>query len=245
MKKILLFFVLVFITNAVVAQKDETCNSPEEESLVDLSSIAKCTIEPSKKSKNKRSRQISVKVSASKRRFLKKRTPQKKAAASSINNLNTSDVVSTNNNSLVTKSLKLKSNVANITNSLSREEVRKADKFSTVDEIPTFVACKKVSKNKQMDCFNTEMIKHIQEHFSYPNEAVIHKIEGDVWVRFIIDTNGNISNIKTLGPKNAKILNEEAKRVVSLLPTFIPATKKGKKAPVKYGFPISFSLNEN
>lgn len=88
------------------------------------------------------------------------------------------------------------------------------------------------------------MIKHIQEHFKYPNQAIINKTQRDVWVRFIIDKSGNISNIKALGPQNGKILEQEAIRVVSKLPKFIPGTKDTKKTSVKYGFPISFSLED-
>ena len=95
-----------------------------------------------------------------------------------------------------------------------------------------------------MNCFNTEMIKHIQKYFRYPSEAVRDQIQGEVWVRFIIDKNGYVRNIKTLGPKNGEILNEEAKRVVTKLSRFKPARREGKRVSVKYGFPINFSLEE-
>ena len=88
------------------------------------------------------------------------------------------------------------------------------------------------------------MIKHIQKHFRYPNQAVIDKTQGDVWIRFIIDKNGNVTNIKALGPQNGKILEQEAIRVVSKLPKFIPGKKEGNETSVKYGFPISFSLED-
>jgi len=245
MKKILIF--LFFIGHIIFAQ--ETCETPEEETLEDLNSITKCSINTSKKSKDKKSRQISVRVSASKNRFLKKRVTEKKAVASSANNLNVSGISNTNHSSDLSNSLSLKkenalSNIANLTNSLSAEEVRSASKFSMVDDIPLFTACKNSKKNEKLNCFNTEMIKHIQEHFRYPSNAIIDKIQGNVWVRFIIDKDGNVSNIKALGPKGAKILDNEAIRVVSKLPKFIPGTKDGKKTSVKYGFPIAFSLDE-
>ena len=54
----------------------------------------------------------------------------------------------------------------------------------------------------------------------------------------------NVCNIKTLGPRGGKILDNEAIRVVSKLPKFIAGKNKGKKVSVKYGFPISFSLDQ-
>lgn len=86
------------------------------------------------------------------------------------------------------------------------------------------------------------MVKHIEKHFNYPNEAVIKKIEGNVQTRSIIGKDGNVTNIKTLGPKGGEVLNNEAKRVVAKLPKFIPGKNNRKKVSVKYGFPINFSL---
>lgn len=233
---------LLFASLTVFAQK--TCDTPKEDIIEDLNSITKCTIESSKKSKGKRSRKISVRVSAPKRRFLKKRTLEKKSAATSANTLNTSGVANTNHSLEITKTLALRESVANLTNKLSAEEVRKAEKFITVDDLPTFTNCKSAKKDDALDCFNTEMIKHIQEHFSYPAEAVVKKIEGNIWVRFVIDANGDVTNIKALGPKNGELLKLEAKRVASKLPKFTPAYKNGKAVAVKYGFPINFSLEQ-
>ncbi len=229
---------MIFSFNAY-AQKD-TCETPEN-TVEDLNSITKCTIKPSKKSKDKRARQISVRVSAPKRRFLKKRKKQVAGA----NNLSSSGLTNTNHSSSVSKSVALKTNLAALTNTLSKEEVRKADKFSTVNDIPLFPSCKGEKGDDQLDCFNTEMMKHIQEHFRYPDDALVNKIQGEVWVRFIIDKDGNVTNIKALGPKGAKILNDEAIRVVSNLPKFIPGVKDGQPTSVKYGFPINFSLEDN
>lgn len=240
MKKVFLSLFLL-LNLVIVAQDKKTCDSPQEDVIEELNSITKCTIKPSKK--NKSARQISVRVSAPKKRFLKKRSALKRETITGANKLNASGVADTKKESeLLSKSLKIKKNVASISNTLSAEEVRAADKFSTVDQIPTFKKCKNTKGDNRLDCFNTEMIKHIEKHFNYPSEAVMKKIQGEVWVRFIIDSNGNVTNIKTLGPENGDLLNEEAKRVVSNLDTFIPGTKKGKSTSVKYGFPINFSL---
>jgi len=244
-------FLLIFLSITTLAVSQENCETPKEETIEDLNSITKCSIDTKKNSKDKKSRQISVKVSASKKRYLKKRVIQKKSVASSINNLSTSGVSETNHSSEISNSLSLKNEkeanaltIANLSNSLSAEEVRKANRFSAVDQIPLFDYCKGSKKKDQLDCFNTEMIKHIQKHFRYPDEAIINKTQGDVWVRFIIDKNGNVTNIKALGPKGGKILDQEAIRVVSKLPKFIPGDIKGEQTSVKYGFPISFSLEE-
>lgn len=251
MRKALLLILLS--TKVLIAQ--EVCETPDE-SLEDLNSITKCSIKPSKKSKNKRTRQISVRVSASKRRFLKKKPSPKKKIATSLHNLNTSEVSKINNTTEISNSLDLKednkaikkqnaiSNITALTNSMSAEEIKKAEKFSTVDDIPMFTSCTNGSSDENLNCFNSEMMKHIQQHFRYPTEAMKNSIEGEVWVRFIIDKNGDVKNIKTVGPENGETLEEEAKRVVTKLPNFKPAKKRRKPISVKYGFPINFSLEQ-
>lgn len=240
MKKYVLLFVFTLVSISTFAQKSKTCDSPEEESLLDLSSITKCSIKKSKKSNSKVARQISVRVSAPKRRFLKRR----KMATSEANKLNAAGVNNADYSSEVAKTLALRNSVANLTNTLSAAEVRKAEKFMSVDTLPKFEACKGVDKDEEANCFNTEMIKHIEKYFSYPSEAVVNKTEGNVWVRFVIDANGTVTNIKTLAPENGELLSLEAKRVVSKLTKFIPANKNGKNVAVKYGFPINFSLDQ-
>ena len=227
----------------------EVCETPKEDVIEDLNSITKCSIKPSKKGKSKRSRQITVRVSASKRFLKKRQVKKKKQVATNAASLNTSGVSEISTTPGISSSLTLKrktaaTDIAALTNSLSEEEVRKAQRFTTVDRLPLFTGCKKAKKGEMVDCFNEEMIKHIQKHFRYPAEAVANMVQGEVWVRFIIDSNGDVRNIKTLGPENAEILDEEAKRVVTKLTKFIPAKKDGKAVAVKYGFPINFSLEE-
>lgn len=247
MKKTLLLVVLVMIS-VFSTTAQEVCASPEDESI-DLNSITKCTIKPSKNSKDKKTRQIIVKVSARKR-YLKKREPIKKRAASSVGSISSAGVSkidatpSIKNEKIKTKSVSLKNNIESLKEKLSKEEVRKASRFTSVDKIPSFNTCIDAKKEDRMNCFNTEMIKHIQKYFRYPSEAVRDQIQGEVWVRFIIDKNGYVRNIKTLGPKNGEILNEEAKRVVTKLSRFKPARREGERVSVKYGFPINFSLEE-
>lgn len=237
MKKILTVLLVIFSLCAFSQSHKETCKSPDDAGL-DLNSITKCTVKSSKKTDNKKARQITVRISAPKKRFLKKR---KKQVASEANSMNSSGVT-INNAPSISNSVKLKTNLAALKNTLSKEEVRSAQKFSAIDKIPAFPDC---SSDDQIDCFNTEMIEHIQEHFEYPNKALLEKIEGEVWVRFIIDKEGNVTNIKALGPKGGNILKEEAIRVVSNLPKFKPGSKDGKPISAKYGFPINFSLEDN
>jgi periplasmic protein TonB len=82
----------------------------------------------------------------------------------------------------------------------------------------------------------------ITNNIEYPEEAVDEGIEGTVNVQFGIDENGNISNVRTLGPKLGYGLEEEAVKVVSNMGKWIPGTVKGKKVKTWMILPISYRL---
>ncbi|WP_275315323.1 energy transducer TonB [Tenacibaculum bernardetii] len=246
--------------------QNEVCSTPDESSI-DMNSISvtKCSIEPVKDSNKNKNRQIKVKISAN-RRFLKKRKVVKIAQIAKPVKLlengikanvpvepteiieakktavNVSESINKNNGQKAIYTLK--KSINSLKEKLSKEEVMKASKLYYVDNIPTFKGCLNTKKSEELDCFNAEMIKHINKYFVYPSEAIRSQIQGEVWVRFIIDKNGYVRNVKAIGPNNGEILNEEAKRVVFELPNFKPAKNNGKTVSVKYGFPINFSLEE-
>ena len=88
------------------------------------------------------------------------------------------------------------------------------------------------------------MKKHIEKNLKYPKDAKKNKVESKVTVLFEIDKNGKVTNIKVRGKQTEfkSLFEEEAKRIISLLPNFIPATQRGKMVKVSYAIPINFKL---
>ena len=98
-------------------------------------------------------------------------------------------------------------------------------------------------KNKQLrNCFQKKIQTHINKNFRYPKIAQRRKIEGRVFVQFIIGTGGYIDQIRARGPD--PILEAEAKRIVSLIPKLIPGTVDGKAVRVPFSIPITFRLGK-
>lgn len=114
--------------------------------------------------------------------------------------------------------------------------------FGEVNTIPLFKTCSS-SGNKTSDCFNAELMKHVQKYFAYPEEAAKNNIEGKINTYFVVDKKGQVVNIKTKGPVGADILEAATKSLINKLPKFKPATKDGKPVNVKYVFPINFRLH--
>lgn len=115
--------------------------------------------------------------------------------------------------------------------------------FSDVDILPKFPSCSESGSNDDaLDCFNNQMVEHVQKHFKYPKRASEDYIEGQVKTQFVIDEEGNVTNIQLFGPDNGKILERAAEKLIEKLPKFIPAKKGDKAVGVKYSLPIDFKL---
>jgi len=86
----------------------------------------------------------------------------------------------------------------------------------------------------------------IGKNVVYPKEALKKNKEGKVLISFIIEKDGSVSNVKPLKPKSEWIgygLEEEACRVVYLMPKWNPGTIEGKPVRVRFTLPVLFQLN--
>lgn len=115
--------------------------------------------------------------------------------------------------------------------------------FAVIEDIPLFPGCETVPKSKRQECFQEKMNAHIKKHFEYPRQAAEDEIQGRVMVIFIIDKEGNFTDLKTVGPKNGEDLEKEARRIFSKLPQITPGKQRNKPVKVKYAYPITFKLN--
>jgi protein TonB len=84
--------------------------------------------------------------------------------------------------------------------------------------------------------------RFLQKNMRYPQMAVESTIEGRVYVQFIVDWQGNISGIKTVGNHIGAGLEEEAMRVVKLMPKWNPGRQNGQAVNVQFNLPVAFRL---
>jgi len=122
------------------------------------------------------------------------------------------------------------------------EEIDEEVPFAVIEDIPVFPGCEGVAKNKRLECFQEQMAKHIKKNQQYPERAMEDGVQGRVAVLFVIDKEGNITNVQVRGPKGGELLEKEAKRVIEKLPKFKPGMQRGKAVKVKYSQPITFKL---
>ncbi|MBL7965614.1 MAG: TonB family protein [Prolixibacteraceae bacterium] len=83
--------------------------------------------------------------------------------------------------------------------------------------------------------------RFIATNVRYPVEAQEKGIQGKVFVQYVIEPDGSISNVK-IDKGVHPVIDAEAIRVVKLMPKWIPARQNGKPVRVSYTVPVNFVL---
>lgn len=85
------------------------------------------------------------------------------------------------------------------------------------------------------------LFKFLGENINYPDEAKDKGISGVVYVTFVVDYDGEITNVKVIRGIGGGC-DEEAVRVIKAMPDWEPGRQKGKRVRVQYNLPIRFTL---
>jgi TonB family protein len=86
-----------------------------------------------------------------------------------------------------------------------------------------------------------ELYRYLATNIQYPAEAKKKGIQGRVFVTFIIEQDGRVTDVRILRGIGGGC-DEEALRVVRAMPRWRPGVQKGKPVRVQYNLPISFKL---
>ncbi len=101
--------------------------------------------------------------------------------------------------------------------------------FMVVEEMPEFPGGEQALRN------------WMAAQVKYPIEAVEKKIQGKVFVNFVVDSNGKVKLAKVVRGVDPS-LDKEALRVVNSMPDWKPGKQKGEAVAVSYTTPINFVL---
>ena len=110
-----------------------------------------------------------------------------------------------------------------------------------LEDAPVFPGCKG-SKEEMKNCFTVQITKFVSTKFDSNLATELNLSSGmqKIFVLFKIDSKGNVIDIQAKAPH--KRLQEEAIRVVRLLPQMQPGKQRGKPVNVKYALPIAFMI---
>jgi periplasmic protein TonB len=90
---------------------------------------------------------------------------------------------------------------------------------------------------------DAKLIEFVSNTIKYPEKAKKKGNVGTSYISFIVKKSGEVASIKTYkGIPGCKPCDEEAIRVVKLMPRWIPGKQEGKAVDVQYVLPVKFSL---
>lgn len=103
--------------------------------------------------------------------------------------------------------------------------------YLMMDELPRF-------EDNGLEHFK----EYVQNNLQYPRKAKKLKIEGRVFVKFVVDTAGRVVDIEILNSADS-LLNKEALRVINSSPQWTAGRKDGKPVRVSYVIPVIFKID--
>ena len=112
---------------------------------------------------------------------------------------------------------------------VEEEEVTEAEIFQIVEEMPSYPGGE------------AKMYEYLGKNIKYPQIARESGIQGRVFVNFVVEPDGSVSNVKVLRGIGGGC-DEEAMRVIKSMPKWKPGKQRGKAVRVSYTLPVVFKL---
>ncbi|WP_219006432.1 M56 family metallopeptidase [Aquimarina litoralis] len=115
--------------------------------------------------------------------------------------------------------------------------------FMKLDAAPIHPNCSDLTGVDAKKCFSQQVAQHVGKEFNVKlgdEVGLTGKLR--IYVRFKINTNGDIEDIQARAPHPS--LEDEASRVIKMLPKMQPGIKDGKPVSVLYSLPIAFEIKE-
>ena len=98
-----------------------------------------------------------------------------------------------------------------------------------------------VEKNPEPVGGVSAFYKYVNENIEYPRAARRGNVQGKVFVKFVVDKDGNIKDVKAIKGIGSGC-DEEAERIVANSPKWNPGKQRGKSVSVYMMLPITFKL---
>jgi TonB family protein len=122
-------------------------------------------------------------------------------------------------------------------------ETSSSQQTKSIQEAKEDVIFIKVEEMPEFPGGDVERIRFIQNNLVYPPSAREEGLGGQVIVGFIVEPDGSITDVKILRGV-AKILDDEAIRVVKLMPKWKSGIQRNKPVRVIYQMPITFTITK-
>ena len=116
--------------------------------------------------------------------------------------------------------------------------------FVLIEKVPVFPGCESLGSNKERKaCFTEKLTYFVAENFDTSLGKTLNLTGTQkIYVQFKVNAEGKVEvmGVRAIHPS----LEEEAARVVNLLPQMTPGMHDGEKVGVLYSLPITFNIAE-
>jgi periplasmic protein TonB len=119
---------------------------------------------------------------------------------------------------------------APITMGVAEEEIEEDVIFTVVEDQPQFPGGE------------SARVKFLSDNLRYPTMAREAGIQGTVFVTFVVERDGSVTDVRVLRGIGGGC-DEEAVRVVQNMPRWQPGRQRGQPVRVQFNMPIRFMLN--
>ena len=116
--------------------------------------------------------------------------------------------------------------------------------FAVIEDVPVFPGCENQKTNQtRKDCMSEKIQEFVNRRFntSLGSDLGLSGINR-IYVQFRIEKNGNVTVLGARAPHPR--LQQEAERVVNLLPKMQPGKQRGQPVGVLYSLPITFKVQD-
>lgn len=116
-----------------------------------------------------------------------------------------------------------------VSTQVAEEEVSEVEIFTVVEEAPSYPGG------------DEARIRFLQENIKYPQMARESGIAGTVYVTFVVERDGSVTDVKVMRGIGGGC-DEEAIRVIKAMPKWNAGKQRGKPVRVQFNMPIKFTL---
>lgn len=109
------------------------------------------------------------------------------------------------------------------------ETVAEEEIFTIVEQMPSYPGGEEA------------MFKYLSKNINYPQMAADAGITGRVYITFVVEKNGEVTDVRVLKGIGGGC-DEEAIRVIKQMPKWNPGKQRGKSVKVQFNLPVNFTL---
>jgi periplasmic protein TonB len=115
--------------------------------------------------------------------------------------------------------------------------------YTLVEIMPSWKGCETIQREAEKSgCTYENIMNYLTQEIKYPEVAKSNKTEGKVFINFIIDEKGKVTDPVILRGVSPEI-DAEALRVVSSMPDWNAGMQRGEFVAVQYNLPVNFRLS--